>query len=125
MGTKDLNILGTKVITANNKKDISLVNGYNSYVQKIENICRTQKGEIPSAVNLGTNYFVFIFNPVGNKNTLESSIASNIRNSIVDLKNVSVIIKYYTDTFIKMDVTFSTKNKLESQEIKSQIEVEL
>ena len=52
MGTKDLNILGTKVITANNKKDISLVNGYNSYVQKIENICRTQKGEIPSAVNL-------------------------------------------------------------------------
>jgi phage baseplate assembly protein W len=125
MATKDLNILGTKVITANNKKDISLVSGYNSYVQKIENICRTQKGEIPSATNVGTNYYVFIFNPVGNKNTLESLIASNIKNSIIDLTKVSVKIKYYTDTFIKMDVSFLIKNKLQSQEIKSQIEVDL
>jgi hypothetical protein len=125
MATRDLNILGLKINTSNNKKDISFVNGYNSYVQKIENVCRLQKNEIPSSMNMGVDYYVFLFNPVSNKNTMEQSIANSIINSISELEDVTVEIIYYTESTITMNVTFTVSKLIQKNPTTCKIEVTL
>jgi hypothetical protein len=125
MATRDLNILGLKINTSNNKKDISFVSDYNSYVQKIENVCRLQKNEIPSAMNMGVDYYVFLFNPVSNKNTMEQSIANSIINSISELEDVSVDITYYTESLITMNVTFTVSKLIQKNPTTCKIEVTL
>lgn len=125
MATRDLNILGLKITSTNNKKDISFVNGYNSYVQKIENVCRLQKNEIPSAMNMGVDYYVFLFNPVSNKNTMEQSIANSIVNAISDIQDVDVDIIYYTENTITMNVTFVPSKLIQKNPTTCKIEVSL
>lgn len=125
MATKDLNILGLKVTTLNSKKDLSLVSGYNSYVQKIENICKTNKGELPSNINLGSDYYTFIFNPVGNKEIVETNLESYIKTAIYDLTNVSVNVITFTMSKIVLNVGFSVKTGLTKQNLSCTIEVNL
>lgn len=125
MYSKDFNILGLKINTINNKKDISFVSDINSYVQKIENICRLQKGEIPSVSYLGTNYYSFIFDPHSNKNSLEKEIANSIKSAIKDISKVKVKIVYYDDIKITLNVTFSLRYQQINNETTCKIEVEL
>lgn len=125
MYSKDFNILGLKVDTSNNKKDITFVTDINSYVQKIENICRLQKGEIPSSSGLGTSYYAFIFDPYSNKNTLESEIANSILAGIKDILSAKVKVVYYDDTKVILNVTFSLGYQFNNSKTTCKIEVEL
>lgn len=125
MYSKDFNILGLKIDSTNNKKDISFVTDINSYVQKIENVCRLQKGEIPSTSYLGTNYYSFIFDPQSNKNSLESEIGNSIKSAIKDISKVKVKVIYYNDVKIVLNVTFSLGYQKISNETTCKIEVDL
>lgn len=125
MYSKDFNILGLKIDTSNNKKDISFVSDINSYVQKIENICRLQKGEIVSSMGLGTNYYAFIFDPYSNRNTLENEIGNSIVAGIKDISNASVKVVSYDDTKITLNVTFSLNYQNTKNKTTCKIEVEL
>lgn len=125
MATKDLNILGLKVTTANNKKDIAMVSNYNSYVQKIEHICKLQKGEIPSDMNLGSDYYSFIFNPGANKPLLQNNLQNYIKVGIREISEVLVTIGYYDETKILLNVTFTIGNGVNQQKSACKIEVPL
>jgi hypothetical protein len=125
MATKDFNILARKVTSSNNKKDISFVTGYNAYVQKIENVCRLQKNEIPSSVYMGVDYYVFLFNPVSNKNIMEQAIENSIVNAIYDIQNVNVEITNYTETNVTLKVTFTPSKLINKNPTTCQIEVSL
>jgi hypothetical protein len=125
MAIKDFNILGLKITSTNNKKDIAFVNNFNSYVQKIENICRLQKGELASNTTLGVDYYAFLFNPLTNKNIMEKNIASNIKQAIKDINSISCEIATYTESKITINVDFTIKNNLTPQPTSCQIEVDL
>lgn len=125
MGTKDFNILAKKVNSNNNKKDISFVTDYNSYVQKIENVCRLQKNEIPSSVYMGVDYYDFLFNPVSNKNIMEQIIENNIVSAIYDIRNVTVEIVNYTESSLILKVIFTPSKLINQNPTTCQIEVSL
>lgn len=125
MYSKDFNILGLKIDSTNNKKDISFVTDINSYVQKIENVCRLQKGEIPSTSYLGTNYYSFIFDPRSNRSSLESEIANSIKSAIKDISKVKVKVMQYNDVKITLNVTFSLGYQKTNNETTCKIEVDL
>lgn len=125
MYNKDFNILGLKIDSSNNKKDISFVTDINSYVQKIENICRLQKGEIPSSSNLGIDYYSFIFDPVSYKVTTENDISIAIQAGIAEVSKVKTKIVYYDDQKIILNVTFTAGNKFEKTTTTCKIEVDI
>lgn len=125
MATKDFNILGLKVTTANNKKDIGTVSSYNSYVQKIEHICKLQKGEIPSDMNLGSDYYSLIFNPGGNKPLLQKNIENYIKVGIREITEVNVLVAYYDETKLLLNISFKIGNGIDEQKSACQIEVPL
>lgn len=122
---RDFNILGLKVVTANNKKDISLVSGYNSYAQKIEQVLKTQKGELPSDISIGTNYYDFIFNPLSYKALLESEMAAFVQYAIPTIFDVRAKISYYDSLKILVDVFYKTSTDLKQQTSTCTIEVPL
>jgi hypothetical protein len=62
MNKKDFSILLDKVHTTTGTRDVSMVTGFNAYAQYIENICKTQKGEIISDMSLGSDFYNYIFN---------------------------------------------------------------
>jgi hypothetical protein len=125
MATKDLNILGQKVSTPANKKDIAVVSGFNSYVQKVENICKLQENEIPSDMAIGVDYYNFIFNPVANKYLTQSGISRSIKAAIPEFTSVDADIIYYSDNTITMDVEFTLSIQSKTQNSKCRIEVPL
>lgn len=125
MATKDFNILGLKVTTSNNKKDVGMVSNYNSYVQKIEHICKLQKGEIPSDMNLGSEYYSFIFNPGANKPLLQKNIENYIKVGIREISDVNVIVGYYDQSKLLLNVTFKIGNGINEQSSACKIEVPL
>jgi hypothetical protein len=125
MATKDLNILGQKVSTPANKKDIAVVSGFNSYVQKVENICKLQENEIPSDMGIGVDYYNFIFNPVANKYLTQSGISRSIKAAIPEFTSVNADIIYYSDNTITMDVEFTLSIQSKIQNSKCRIEVPL
>lgn len=125
MNTKDFNILGLKIDSSNQKKDISFVSDINAYVQKIENVCRMQKGEIPSSINLGVDYYAFIFDPISNKSTVEDNVAVGIKSGIKEIKQVSARVVYYTDTKIVFEVTFSLNFRIPEKTTTCRIEVDI
>ena len=65
MAIKDFSILFEPVTTTNNKKDISLVSGFNAISQYIEHVLKTQKGELVSETIAGVDrtYKVIHSNP--------------------------------------------------------------
>jgi hypothetical protein len=125
VSSKDFNILGLKITSSNQKKDISFVTDINSYVQKIENICRLEKGEIPSSIDLGVDYYAFIFDPISNKSTVEDNIAVAVRSGIKDIKQAKASVVYYDDSKIIFDVTFSLNYRVPNKTTTCRIEVDI
>jgi hypothetical protein len=125
MPTKDLNILGLKVTTPTNQKSLSIVTGYNSYVQKIEHICKTQKGELPSDMNLGSDYFNFLFDPAGNKNFLQTNLENYIQAAVYEIRNVKVLVSSFTQTKIYLIVNFSLADSIKEQVSSCTVEVDI
>lgn len=125
MPTKDLNILGLKVTTPTNQKSLSIVTGYNSYVQKIEHICKTQKGELPSDMNLGSDYFNFLFDPAGNKNFLQTNLENYIQAAVYEIRNVKVLVSSFTQTKIYLIVNFSLTDSIKEQVSSCTVEVDI
>jgi len=125
MATKDLNILGLKVTTPTNQKSLSIVTGYNSYVQKIEHICKTQKGELPSDMNLGSNYFNFLFDPAGNKNFLQTNLENYIQAAVYEIRNVKVLVSSFTESKIYLIVNFSLADSVKEQTSSCTVEVDI
>lgn len=122
---KDFNILGYKINTSSSKKDISVVTGYNSYVQKIENICKTQKGELPSDPYLGSDYYNLIFNPVSEKSFTEVNLNSYIKSAIPELINVDTFITYIDQEKLLLLVKFENSTYIKNQKMECNIEVPL
>lgn len=122
---KDFNILGLKIDTSASKKDIAVVTGYNQYVQKIENVCKTQQGELPSSPYFGSNLFEFIFDPVSNKNFTEIDLESFIANGVKGVNNVKVNITYFDQQKATLNVKFMLNNYLQTQKLQCTIEVPL
>lgn len=122
---RDFNILGYKINTSNSKKDLSLVTGFNSYIQKIEHICKTQKGELPSDSSLGSDYYAFLFDPVGNKNVLEINLQAYLKASIYDLTRVKVTVVYSDETKVLLNIKFGLRNFTKSQDAECLVEVPL
>lgn len=123
MEKKDFNILGLKINTGASKKDISYVSGYNSYVQKIEHICKTQKGEVPYSRNLGIEYYDLKFNSVVGKNIMQLKIQNNIKNLVKEFDLVTAKTQYTTNEFLILDVDFELKKQLNKQKLKCQIRI--
>jgi hypothetical protein len=125
MPTKDLNILGLKVTTSTNQKSLSIVTGYNSYVQKIEHICKTQKGELPSDMNLGSDYFNFLFDPAGNKNFLQTNLENYIQAAVYEIRNIKVLVSSFTQSKIYLIVNFSLSDSIQNQTSSCTVEVDI
>jgi hypothetical protein len=106
MIARDFSIFLEPVNTTTTKKDISMVSGYNAYVQYIENVIKTQKNEVVSNMNLGSNYYSYLFgtNDVG---TLEFELASYIQAALGKLTNVKVFLRSRTETEMEFEVRFS------------------
>lgn len=125
MNSKDFNILGLKIDSSNQKKDIAFVTDINSYVQKIENICRLEKGEIPSSLNLGVDYYAFIFDPISNQSTVEDNVSVGIKSGVKDIKQAKTKVIYYNDEKLILDVTFSLNYRTPEKTTTCRIEVDL
>jgi hypothetical protein len=125
MPTKDLNILGLKVTTSTNQKSLSIVTGYNSYVQKIEHICKTQKGELPSDMNIGSDYFNFLFDPAGNKNFLQTNLENYIQAAVYEIRNIKVLVSSFTQSKIYLIVNFSLSDSIQDQTSSCTVEVDI
>jgi hypothetical protein len=125
LNLRDFNILGLKVNTSSTAKDISMVSGFNSYSQKIEHICRTNKGELPADISLGSDYYAFIFDPVGNKPVIESNLAAYIQSGINTIGRTVVNITYSDDEKIILNVNFTVNNFPKIQNSQCTVEVQL
>lgn len=106
MAIKDFSILLEKVETARTKKDISLVSGYNAIAQYIEHILKTQKGELISNMNIGTDYFTYVYG-VSDAGVLEMNLAAYIQAAIFKINDVKVRLLSQTNNFFQIQVTFS------------------
>ena len=120
----DFNILFQKVTTQTNLKDFSIVTGYNMYVQQIQNVCNTQKGEHPNH-DFGCNLFDYLFNNQSNKHLLEVSVASSIEASIPSLNNVIATVSYMDGTVIRFNINFYIRTGLKNQQANCTIEVNI
>ena len=126
MAIKDFSILFEKINSSSTKKDIGLVSGFNAYSQYIENICKTQKGELVSDISLGSDYFSYIFDGQANPGILENNMAAYISSAIPVLINVKVKLEYASDNVFQFLIYFSTSDGITKQSNTSTfIEVEL
>ena len=126
MALKDFSILLEKISTDSTKKDLAIVSGFNAYSQYIEAVCKTQKGELVSNMNLGSDYFKYIFNGQGNIGSLEVSLAAYISAAIPELSNIQVNVEYITDTVIQFLVTYLITDGINTQnKASTYIEVQL
>lgn len=115
MAFKDFSILLEKVSVSNSQKDISLVTGFNAYSQYIEMVCKTQKGELVSNNNLGSNYFNYIFDGQANLPALESSLAGYIQAAIPQITNVAVKTQYSSADQFQFVVYYSVSDGINKQ----------
>lgn len=106
MARKDFSILLEKIETAGKKKDISTVTGFNSIVQSIEHIFKTQKGELIANMSLGTNYFTYLYG-TDDPGSLEMILAAYLESAIIKIKNVKVTILSQSANLIQFKVNFS------------------
>jgi len=106
MQNTDFSILLEKIPTTNSTTDIAMVSGYNSIVQKISHLFNTNKGELTSDKNFGSDYYVYIFDPVSNKSLLENTLSHYIQASIQGVTDVSVELFSYTQNLLQFQVKF-------------------
>lgn len=83
-----------------------MVSGYNAYAQYIEHIMKTQKNELVSNMNLGSEYYSFIFG-TSDIPVLELKLASFIEDAIPRLNNIKVFLLSQTPTRLSFQVNFS------------------
>ena len=106
MLARDFSILLEPVVTLTSKKDISLVSGYNAYSQYIEHVMKTQKKELVSDMNLGTDYFTYIFG-TNDKAVMELTLAAYIQAAIPKLTNVKTTLLEQTQSSMLFEVMFT------------------
>ena len=115
MALKDFSILLEKISTGSSQKDLAVVSGFNAYSQYIEAVCKTQKGELVSDMNLGSDYFKYIFNGQANVGSLEVSLAAYIHAAIPELENVNVSVIYMSDVLFQFLVTYMVSDGINTQ----------
>ena len=106
MQNTDFSILLEKIPSTNINTDIAMVSGYNSIVQKISHLFNTNKGELTSDKNFGSDYYVYMFDPVSNKSVLENTMSHYIQASIQGVTDVTVELFSYTQTLLQFKVKF-------------------
>lgn len=114
MAIKDFSITLQPVQTTSTKKDISFVTGFNALSQYIENILKTQKGELVSNMNLGSDYFSYIFG-VDDIGVLETNLAAYVESVIPKIINVSVKTLYYDEKKFEFQIFFSIFDGIQIQ----------
>jgi phage baseplate assembly protein W len=122
--TKDFNILFQKITTGSNLKDFSIVTNYNMYVQQIQNVCNTQKGEHLNH-NFGCNLFEYLFDRQANKHIIEVIVASAIQASIPSVTNVIATMVYSDDKLMRFNIDFYIRDGIKNQSATCTIEVNL
>ena len=123
---KDFSIFLEKINTKASKKDIAMVSGFNAYAQYIENVCKTQKGELVSDSNFGSDFFTYIFDGQADPGSLEAALGSYITASIPQISNVTVTLQYASQQSYQFFITYSLNNGIRSQSKASTfVEVEL
>ena len=115
MATKDFSIYFEPSVTTNNKVDISTVTGYNSIVQQIQHVARTQQNELISNMNFGSKVFDYMFQGNVDKTLINITMAACIQTNVPRLSNVKAQMSYYSTDLIKFDVYFSTFDGVNSQ----------
>lgn len=106
MKNTDFSILLEKIPSTNSNTDIAMVSGYNSIVQKISHLFNTNKGELTSDKNFGSDYYVYIFDPISNKSLLENTMSHYIQASIQGVTDVTVELFSYTQSLLQFKVKF-------------------
>jgi len=106
MAIKDFSILLEPINTITTKKDIGVVSGYNAIVQYMETVMKTQKGELISNMDLGSDYFNYSFG-TDDKAVLELNLASYIEAAMTQVRNVKVNLIYYSEDRFQFEVIFS------------------
>jgi hypothetical protein len=122
--TKDFNILLQKVSTSAKLKDFGMVSDYNMYVQQIENVCRTQKGENLNH-RFGCNLFDYLFDRQANRHIIETVLAASIQSNISTLTEVKASMVYSDDTLMRFNINFYIRDGLKTQSAFCTIEVNL
>lgn len=126
MAIKDFSITLQRISSQTGKKDVGIVTGFNAISQYIEHICKTQKGELTSDVNLGSEYFNYIFSGNSDKDVMEVILAADIAAKLQNITNVKVKLFSMTETLIQFEIFYSLTNQLNKQTNSSCfIEVEL
>jgi len=125
MIVRDFSILLEPVNTTASKKDVSLVSGYNAYAQYIEHVMKTQKKELVSNMNLGTEYFTYIFG-TNDRGVMEENLSAYVEAAIPKLADVKVRLteQYENEMFFNVTFTFFDGIKIQKN-ISCSIEVPL
>jgi hypothetical protein len=125
MIVRDFSILLEPVNTTASKKDVSLVSGYNAYAQYIEHVMKTQKKELVSNMNIGTDYFTYIFG-TNDRGVMEENLSAYVEAAIPKLADVKVRLteQYENEMFFNVTFTFFDGIKIQKN-ISCSIEVPL
>jgi hypothetical protein len=115
MQNTDFSILLEKIPSINSTTDIAMVTGYNSIVQKISHLFNTNKGELTSDKNFGSDYYVYMFDPVSNQSVLENTLSHYIQASIQGVTDVNVELFSYTQSLLQFKVKFGYFDGLKLQ----------
>lgn len=115
MAVRDFSILLEKINSNSSKKDLGMVSGFNAYAQYIENVCKTQKGEVVSSMDMGSNFFSFIFNGQADTGVLENSLAAYIQAAIPSISGVRVHTDYASDASFQFSVFYSVYDGIRAQ----------
>lgn len=115
MQNTDFSILLEKIPSINSNTDIAMVTGYNSIVQKISHLFNTNKGELTSDKNFGSDYYVYMFDPVSNQSVLENTLSHYIQASIQGVTDVNVELFSYTQSLLQFKVKFGYFDGLKLQ----------
>lgn len=112
---KDFSILLEPINTNSNKKDVGIVSGYNAYSQYIENVLKTQKNEVVSNMDFGSEYFSFIF---GSRDVpvLELKLAAYIQSAIPKLTNIRVKLSSQTSNNLAFNIFFDFYDGIKMQQ---------
>lgn len=126
MAKKDFSILLEKINSVGGLTDIATVSGFNAYSQYIEVILKTQKGELVSDMNLGSDYFSYIFESQVNLPALQTTLAGSLQAAIPSIYNVSVNTTYVSVDSFQFLVTYSlTDGIVQQQDSTTFVEVNL
>jgi hypothetical protein len=76
-------------------------------------------------MNLGSDYFNFLFDPAGNKNFLQTNLENYIQAAVYEIRNVKVLVSSFTQTKIYLIVNFSLADSIKEQISSCTVEVDI